>query len=162
MNAQDVMMYGHFFLMDALAGVPEAEWQAPDVCGWWSVKDIVAHLTSFEHVLEEVLGAFLDGSPTSYLDEFRADPQAFNDHQVDLRSHLSPAATRAEYEASHARVRGLAARIPAETFRRAGSLPWYGLEYDLDDFIAYTYYGHKREHGAQVNIFKDTLNATAP
>ena len=26
-----------------------------------------------------------------------------------------------------------------------------------DDFIVYSFYGHKREHMAQVNVFKDTL-----
>ena len=41
--------------------------------------------------------------------------------------------------------------------REPGTLPWYGPEYDLEDFIAYTFYGHKREHMAQVNVFLDTL-----
>jgi hypothetical protein len=31
------------------------------------------------------------------------------------------------------------------------------MEYSLDDYIVYSSYGHKREHGAQINVFKDTL-----
>jgi hypothetical protein len=27
----------------------------------------------------------------------------------------------------------------------------------LDDFIVYTYYGHKREHAAQIAAFRDRL-----
>jgi hypothetical protein len=33
----------------------------------------------------------------------------------------------------------------------------YGKEYALDDFVVYMYYGHKREHGAQVAGFHDRL-----
>ncbi len=49
----------------------------------------------------------------------------------------------------------LAAQISAETWEHEGLLPWYGQEYDLEDFIAYTYYGHKREHCGQIAVFRD-------
>jgi hypothetical protein len=51
----------------------------------------------------------------------------------------------------------LAARISADVYRQNGTLPWYGSEYDLDDFIVYTFYGHKREHSAQIAAFRDWL-----
>jgi hypothetical protein len=53
----------------------------------------------------------------------------------------------------------LVQRIDAETLRRPGTLPWYGDAYALDDYIVYQYYGHKREHTAQINVFKDALKA---
>ena len=62
-----------------------------------------------------------------------------------------------ELNDTHAQVMSLVAQIPPETLRRTGTLPWYGAEYDLEDYIAYTFYGHKREHMAQVNVFLDTL-----
>jgi uncharacterized protein (TIGR03083 family) len=31
-------------LVDALASVPEADWDKPSLCGGWSVRDIVAHM----------------------------------------------------------------------------------------------------------------------
>ena len=40
-------------------------------------------------------------------------------------------------------------------FRQSGTLPWYGMEYALDDFLVYIYYGHKREHSAQIAAFRD-------
>ena len=30
-------------------------------------------------------------------------------------------------------------------------------EYSLEDFIVYTFYGHKREHSAQIAAFRDRL-----
>lgn len=34
-------------------------------------------------------------------------------------------------------------------------MPWYGDAYALDDLIVYMYYGHKREHNAQIAAFRD-------
>lgn len=159
MNALDVMKYGNLTVLGTLDGVPQSEWTTPNVCGWWSTKDIIAHLASFEQVLVEVLDSFLEGGPTPTLNRLNANPQRFNDDEVPARQHLSPREALAEYEALHAQVMALAARIPAQQFRQTGALPWYGSQYDLDDFISYQYYGHKREHCAQINVFKDSLKA---
>jgi uncharacterized protein (TIGR03083 family) len=153
MNAQDVLRYGHLTVLRSIEGVPFSEWERPGVCGRWSVKDILAHLASYEHVLVDVLNGLLDGGPTPALDRFRAE--GFNDNEVNQREGNSPEEVLAEYTAVHQQTLALAARIPAERFRQNGALPWYGAEYDLDDFITYTFYGHKREHMAQVEYFRD-------
>jgi hypothetical protein len=51
----------------------------------------------------------------------------------------------------------LSAGVPANLLRQPGTLPWYGPEYALDDFLVYSFYGHKREHTAQIAVFADTL-----
>lgn len=157
MNAVDVLKYGHLTVLRTIDGLPTSEWDTPDVCGVWSVKEIIAHLASFEHILVDVLNTFLDGGSTATLEKWAADPMAFNDDEVALRQDKTPEEVVAEYKATQAKTMELAARIPAETFRQNGILPWYGREYDLDDFIAYSFYGHKREHTAQINVFRDQL-----
>jgi uncharacterized protein (TIGR03083 family) len=159
MNAGDILKYGHGTALQAVDGLPDDAWETPGVCGVWSVKDIMAHLTSYELVLGEVLSGFTGGGATPHLDAFK-DFGTFNDTQVALRKDKSAHAIREEYEAAHARVRSHAERIPAETFRAPGTLPWYGAEYALDDFIVYSFYGHKREHAAQIAVFRDRLNGT--
>ena len=62
-----------------------------------------------------------------------------------------------EYETAHARTMELIAQIPIDTRRQVGTIPWYGAEYALDDLIVYAFYGHKREHCSQINVFKDKL-----
>jgi hypothetical protein len=47
--------------------------------------------------------------------------------------------------------------IPQETMREAGTIPWYGDKFDLEDYVIYVGYGHKREHAAQFNVYKDSL-----
>lgn len=158
MNASDVLQYGHDFVMRNL-DLPMEHWDTPNVCGVWSVKDIIAHLASFEYVLVEVLTSFVGKGPTPYLEQVTGNPQEFNDFQVGIRTDRGPAAVLAEYEGKVAETLGLITEIPAEVLRRAGTLPWYGAEYALDDYIVYQFYGHKREHTSQINVFKDALKA---
>jgi hypothetical protein len=154
MNAQDILKYGQLTVLRTIEGLPEADWETSGVCGVWSVKDIIAHLASYEQVLVEVLTSFLGGGPTPYLDQFQDPNGQFNDTQVAIRRGATIAETLAELNTTHARVMALVEQIPAETLRRAGTLPWYGMEYALDDFIVYSYYGHKREHSAQIAVFR--------
>jgi hypothetical protein len=85
--------------------------------------------------------------------------QGFNDYEVEQRKDNSYDEIMAEYHQAHARTLEQVAQIPAETLREAGRIPWYGAEYALDDLIVYQYYGHKREHMAQVAVFIDLLKS---
>ena len=153
MNAADVMKYGHLTVLKAIDGLPEGDWDLDGVCGVWSVKDILGHLAAYELVLLDVLNSFLDGGETPYLDKFKS--HEFNDSEAALRHTRPYKDVLLEYTEAHAQVRPLIARIPAEKWREAGTLPWYGSEYALDDFVVYAFYGHKREHCAQIDKFRD-------
>ena len=155
MDAEDILKYGNRTLMTTLEGIPVEKWSTDGVCGWWSVKDIIAHLASYEQVLVEVLGNLVDGRPTPTLKLFAHEN--FNDLQVEQRQDNSPMQVKAEYEDTHQKVRKLIAQVSVETRRQKGVLAWYGGEYDLEDFLVYSFYGHKREHSAQIAVFKDTL-----
>ena len=166
MNANDVLKYGHGTVMQAIEGLDAAEWETGGVCGVWSVKNIIAHLASYELVLAEVLSSFQHDpaqpgaspgtSATPMLNAFVDPSGQFNDTQVALRNY-SHTEVLAEYASAYEHVAALAAQLPAEAFRQAGTLPWYGREYALDDFIVYAFYGHKREHCAQIAVFRDQL-----
>jgi uncharacterized damage-inducible protein DinB len=157
MHAKDVLFYGDRTFMTAVANIPDSEWATPEVCGFWSVKDIVAHLASHEQVLVELLGSFLSPDPTPTLDAFKRGVGAFNDPEVEKRRHLTNAQVLAEYKDAHVQCIELIQKIPLEKMRETGALPWYGTQYDLEDFLAYGFYGHKREHSAQVDVFRDKL-----
>ncbi len=160
MNAVDVLRFGHLTLLGTLDGLPEGAWKARGTCGAWSVKDILAHLASYELVLVDILGSVLEQRPTPCLDRFKEQGARFNDLEVEARRGRSVADTLAEVNGAHARTLDLVARIPAETARRPGIFPWYGAAYDLDDLITYMYYGHKREHGAQIDLARNRWEAT--
>ena len=153
MNALDVLTYGHQTMLRTIEGLAEADWRLPGVTGRWSAKDVLAHLASFEHMLVDVLNTFLEGGATPYLTAWQGE--GFNDREVPKRQDMTVSQVLAEYTDTQAEVMALARRIPAEVYRQAGRLTWYGAEYDLDDFIVYTFYGHKREHSAQIAAFRD-------
>ena len=89
---------------------------------------------------------------------FMKGGQQFNDIQVAQRKDKSVAETWAEYEETFKQSSGIFRNIPANKLTETGLLTFYGAEYDLEDFLVYTFYGHKREHGAQINAFRDILN----
>jgi hypothetical protein len=158
MNALDVLRYGHQTLLRTIDRVPETEWDTPGVCGRWSTREIMAHLASFEHVLVDVLNSLLNDKPTPTLDQYRQGPLAFNDDEVARREHMSVDQVVADYCDTYAQAASLLAEVSLEERRRAGALAWYGKEYDLEDYIAYAFYGHKREHCAQIDVFCDRFS----
>ena len=158
MNAGDVLKYGHLWVHKHLEGLTDEEWETPGVCGWWSVREIMAHLTSFEQVLVEVLNGFIDSQPTPTLDQYKTmNGDKFNEVQVNLRNDKSPSQVLEEYDRLHEQVRQLMPKIPIATLRQAGAIPEYGMEYDVEDFLVYSFYGHKREHCAQIAMYRDKL-----
>jgi uncharacterized protein (TIGR03083 family) len=157
MNAADVVMYGQGTFLASLDSVPQTEWELPNVCGYWSVRQIVTHLASYEAMFADVLVNITSDEPTPTLDSFRTDPAGFNDDQVERRGDLTTDAALAELKSEHERVMSLIREIPPERLREVGAIPWYGPEYSVDDLIAYQVYGHKREHAAQICAFADHL-----
>ena len=157
MNATDVLRYGQLTFLSGLDRLPESEWESPGVCGYWSVKQIIAHIASYEAVLADVLANLTGSNATPALDRFLGNNVAFNDDEVAARASLSPSATLDELRAEHDRAMALVGIIPVETLRSTGIIPWYGDEYSIEDLIVYQYYGHKREHVAQIWVFRDHL-----
>lgn len=159
MHPVDVLKYGNQTVLRVVEGLPSADWTTAGVCGWWSVREIIAHLASFEHILSEALeiaGGARDGYGPTLRAWFR-NGQTFNDEQVAARAALSPEETLADYAATQAQTMALAAALPSQAWLQTGFLRAYGPEYDPQDFITYALYGHKREHAAQIAVYRDAI-----
>ncbi|HLI08309.1 MAG TPA: DinB family protein [Ktedonobacteraceae bacterium] len=159
MNATGILKYGQLTVLHTIDGFPESAWETSGACGYWSVKDILAHLASYERVLVDILASFTTaGVPTPALDTFIEMDAQFNDSEVSRRKGNTIQDVLAEFNDAHAQVMTLVASISPEKLREVGTLPWYGSAYSLDDMLVYMYYGHKREHSAQIAAFCDILN----
>lgn len=158
MHAEDILFYGHRSLMRSMRGLADEHWSQSGVCGIWSAKDVIAHLASYELMLSEVLGSFQGLQETPTLDRYQAGDNA-NDAEVEARNRLSHLEALQEYEAAHELVAERIKAIPVASLREKGAIAWYGEQYDLEDYIVYVGYGHKREHAAQFNSFKDSLKS---
>ena len=156
MNAHDILFYGNRTLLESLERVPPDARTKSGLIGWWSAREAMAHLAIFEAGLTEILESFLGGPPPQLMVGMESEK---NDALVAQKQSMSFDELLAEYKAHVARNLALIEKISPDTRRAAGTLPWYGAEYALDDYLVYTYYGHKREHAARFEAFGDALNA---
>lgn len=154
MNARDILYYGNRTLLYSLERVPTTERNSPGVVGWWSARESMAHLAIFEEGLVQLLESVLDGPFPELLSNMDSSK---NDELVAQKQNKSFDDLLAEYNSSYTRVMELIPQIAPEKLREVGTIPWYGDEYSLDDFIVYTFYGHKREHAARFEAFGDRL-----
>jgi uncharacterized damage-inducible protein DinB len=157
MHGGDILYYGHDFLLRALNGLDKQYFDTEPICGVWTTKDVIAHLASHELFFIDVLHTVLEiDAPKPSMDiMFQVGPGVYNDSEVDKRKSMSYQEVWEEYDTARQKVEALWAQVPEEKLRQSGLLEWYGAEYDLEDFMVYSFYGHKREHSAQINILKD-------
>lgn len=153
MNALDVLKYGHATLSAAAEAVPAGDRLTPGACGRWSPKDVMAHMLAYELMLSAVLAPFGGTAPPAQEGESSED--RLNDGAVARYADESWDTVLELYNAAHAKVVEQAAALGPAVLAQVGTIPWYGPEYSLDDFIVYAFYGHKREHSAQLAAFCD-------
>ena len=152
MNPLDVLRYGQRTIDGLVEQLRPDDWTAIAL-GVWTAKDLVGHLGAFEARFADVLAVSLNESPTSNL--LHDDYTTFNDDQAAIRKDWSVSDVLDEYTGAYDRVMSLAARVPDDRWRLVGTIPWYGPEYALDDLLVYSIYGHKREHGPQLEAVLD-------
>ncbi len=154
MNAIDVLKYGHIPLLKTLESAPLKIVNKPGACGTWSPKDILSHLTSYELVLIDIFHSIKHKATSPLFTQYRArDHDKFNKQQVAIYSKKTFSEMLEKYKETYSISFTLATSIPKTIWTQKGILNWYGNEYDLEDFIVYTYFGHKREHGSQIAQF---------
>lgn len=79
LNVLVSLKYGDRTLLGSVDGLTEAECQAGGVCGYWSVKNIMAHMLSYELFLGEALSDFVDSGPKPVMQEMAKLGDEFND-----------------------------------------------------------------------------------
>jgi hypothetical protein len=147
-NPLDILRYGQREVDALIDRFAPDDWQAIAL-GTWTAKDLVGHLGAYEVRFVEILTTFLGEEPGTNL--LAISPAVFNDDQAAIRRDWSAESIVGELRDAHARSMTLVRRIPPERWREVGTLPWYGAEYALDDLAVYQIYGHKREHGPQLD-----------
>ena len=161
MNAVALLKSGQQTVLQAIEGFPETCVNIPGACGAWSVKDVVAHLASYEHAIFEVFSTFANPHATPYLGMISSLGSQFSDTEVGRRKGKNMKEILDELNDTHAPVLEVVAGMGLEMFCQSGTLLRYGMEYALDDFLVEHSYGHKREHSAQIAAFGDRLGGEA-
>ena len=158
MNMSEALQNANLLVIRALDGLPEKEWDIPGACGDWSVKDIVAHLASYEHLIVDVLNTFLGGETTPIVKHWMGSRATFNAEEVEARKFATAQQVMDEFQNTQVEAASLLMQIPPEKDQQAGTLPWYGQQHSLADFIQQMY-DHIREHVAQISAFHTRVDA---
>ncbi|MDE2900843.1 MAG: maleylpyruvate isomerase N-terminal domain-containing protein [Chloroflexota bacterium] len=131
-------------LQDALSGLSDEQMQEPGAVGEWSVRDLMAHVTTWE---EEALKALpviiVGGKLPRYASVGGID--AFNARQQEAKRHLSLDRLRLEMDATHQRLLGVLDRTAESVYAKEGR---FLRRLRLDT------YGHWRLHAADVRRWR--------
>ena len=156
MNATELLEKSNLLVIQTVDDLPETAWDIPGACGNWSVKDIIAHLASYEHIMVDVLSIFQKEQPTPYILQFLHQLDQFNKVEVEARKYETAQHVLDEYQDAQVEATSLLMQIPDEKVQERGTMPWYGEDCCMADFIN-RIYDHTREHCAQIARFRQRL-----
>ena len=100
----------------AYAGLPEAQLTEPGVVGDWSVKDLLAHVSTWEEEALKFLPLILAGGRAPRYSTQYGGLDAFNALITEQKRGLSLAEVQAQRASTHRRLLDYLGSVPAEPF----------------------------------------------
>lgn len=160
MDTSTLLENSNLMVIRAVENLNEAAWDIPGACGSWSVKDIIAHLASYEHIIVDILQTLQEQreQPTPYVLRWINQPAEFNAAEVKARRYQTAQQIEDEYQDRQVQASSLLKELPAEMIHRQGTMPWYKPDCCLADFIALMSQ-HIQEHCGQIALFRQSEKA---
>jgi len=100
------------------AGLSDPRLLEPGVTGAWSVRDILAHVTTWEEEALKYLPLILEGGKPPRYSVSYGGIDAFNARMTEQKSGLSLAEVLAQLDDTHHRLVGLIQSVPEDQFTR--------------------------------------------
>ena len=140
---------------ESYAGLTEAQLLEPGVTGRWSIRDIIAHVTTWEEEALEHLPSILAGRrPPRYSVRY-GGIDAFNALMTKRKEDLSLAEVLRELDDTHQRLIDLIERVPEDQLIRETR---FRRRLRLDTF------GHYPKHGEAIRRWREqrSIDRRAP
>jgi hypothetical protein len=125
-------------------GLPERDILEPGVVGEWSVRDLMAHVTTWEEEALANLPLILEGRRTPRYARY-GGIDAFNALTTEKKSGLTLDRVGDDLEATHRRLLEYLSGVP-ETALASGTRFYRRLRLDT--------FNHYREHGGQIEAWR--------
>ena len=125
---------------ESFAGLTDDMLMESGAVGQWSVRDVLAHISTWE---EEAIKAFtliMDRKPVPLYRQF-GGIDAFNAREQGRKRHLSLEQVKDELTVTHQRLLQILTETPESAF---------SLNKRLNKRLRYDTYGHYREHTDQI------------
>lgn len=136
-------------LQASFAGLSEAQMTEPGVTGEWSVKDILAHVTTWEEEALRMMPVILENkTPPRYADQY-GGLNAFNAQMSAQKRDLPLAEVLAQLDATHRRLIEVVQRAPDDQITRETR---FRRRLRLDT------YSHYPEHARAIRAWRERLS----
>jgi hypothetical protein len=132
-------------LHESYAGLPDSALTNPGVNGQWSVRDVLAHVTTWEQEALKHLPTILQGGKPPRYSVSYGGINAFNRIMGEQKHGLTLAEVRQELEETHHRLISFIEGVPAEQFRNETP---FRRRLRLDT------YSHYSEHAAAIRRWR--------
>jgi len=103
-------------LEDAYAGLTPGQLETPGAIGAWSIKDALAHVTTWEEEALKNLPIILEGKRTARYKDLYGGIDAFNDEMVERKRALPLGDVLEQLDATHRRLVKYIAEAPDAEF----------------------------------------------
>jgi hypothetical protein len=135
-------------LRESYAGLSDAELQEPGVVGDWSVKDVLAHVTTWDQEALKYLPLIAAGGWPPRYSTTEGGIDAFNERMSAEKRGLSLAEVREQLERTHAQLVALVRAAPMEQL--SGETRWR-RRLRLDT------YAHYAGHAEAIRTWREAL-----
>lgn len=127
------------------AGLPESDLFVPGVCGHWSIRDLIAHVTWWDEEAITHLPMVLDGKTPPRYSVTYGGIDAFNEMKTNEKRDLTLAEVLGEAAETHGRLLAYLGDVPPE--RLKGTKFTHRLRLDT--------YGHYPIHAADIRAWRE-------
>lgn len=150
MQMIEILDNSHLQVIESVDDLNEALWDLPGVSGNWSVKDVIAHLTSYELLLIDILNTAQGEQVSPYVLRWRADLHEFNADMVESRRYHTAQQVLTEYQDAQMRASALLAAMPVELLEKQDAL----TERSVADIVVQLG-RHIQQHCEQIVLFRE-------
>jgi hypothetical protein len=139
-------------LQESYAGLSDAQLERPGVVGDWSIKDVLAHVTTWEQEALKYLPLIAAGGRPPKYSTTEGGIDAFNERMHQQKRSLGLAEVRAEAVRTHEQLVALIRAAPVEQL--SGETRWRRrLRIDT--------YAHYAEHAEAIRAWREALPSSA-
>jgi hypothetical protein len=130
---------------ESYAGLPGSQLVETGLAGEWSIKDILAHVTTWEEEAIKYLPLILRGEQLPRYSTMYGGIDAFNAQMVEQKRSLSLAEVRRQMEETHQRLVAYVQTAPEEQFKR---------ETRFRRRLRFDTYSHYAEHTRMIDAWR--------